>query len=205
MSTVRRVTCVGTAEETTMENSSKPPQAGPDSAALAQFSQCHVGILAHLQDLGRLPALLEPAAQARHIAAATLKFFRDAICPHHADEEKDLFPAVLASAARGAEREQVRSLVERLTREHREVEAAFTRLEPALREIARGHDASLEPAAVEALVRAYGAHAEFEEQAFLPLSQTILGRNSDHMAALGLSLHLRHALPEVLARFAGRV
>lgn len=30
------------------------------------------------------------------------------------------------------------------------------------------------------------------ETEFLPLSQTILGRNSNHMAALGLSLHMRH-------------
>ncbi|MEY2688035.1 MAG: hypothetical protein RL375_2233, partial [Pseudomonadota bacterium] len=31
---------------------------------------------------------------------------------------------------------------------------------------------------------------------FLPLSQTILGRNGDHMAALGLSLHTRHAMAD---------
>ena len=40
---------------------------------------------------------------------------------------------------------------------------------------------------------------------FLPLSQTILGRNSNHMAALGVSLHMRHALPQVLERFGGRI
>jgi len=38
----------------------------------------------------------------------------------------------------------------------------------------------------------YRAHAWFEEQEFLPLSQTILSRNPNHMAALGLSLHMRH-------------
>ena len=38
----------------------------------------------------------------------------------------------------------------------------------------------------------YQAHAAFEEATFLPLSQTILGRNDHHMAALGLSLHMRH-------------
>jgi hypothetical protein len=40
------------------------------------------------------------------------------------------------------------------------------------------------------------------EQIFLPLCKTILGRNGDHMAALGLSLHMRHVLPQVLQRFA---
>ena len=42
------------------------------------------------------------------------------------------------------------------------------------------------------LVAQYRGHAEFEETAFLPLSQHILGRNSHHLAALGLSLHMRH-------------
>ena len=40
---------------------------------------------------------------------------------------------------------------------------------------------------------------------FLPLSQTILGRNSNHLAALGMSMHMRHATPQVLQRFAGRL
>ena len=51
----------------------------------------------------------------------------------------------------------------------------------------------------------YQAHARYEEEVFLPLSQTILGRNSDHLAALGVSMHMRHAMPQVLQRFAGRI
>ena len=42
------------------------------------------------------------------------------------------------------------------------------------------------------MVQRYQAHAQLEEQAFLPLAQTILGRNDNHMAALGLTLHMRH-------------
>ena len=70
---------------------------------LDTFSNCHVGILNHLQELGRLPALLEPAAQARKIAEDTVKFFREAVYEHHAEEERVLFPAVLASAVEGDE------------------------------------------------------------------------------------------------------
>jgi hypothetical protein len=189
-----------------MNQPPKTPGANASSEApLDQFSNCHAGILSHLQDFGRLPALLEPAAQARRIAGDTINFFRDVVYEHHAEEERDLFPAVLASAARGEERDKVQQIVDRLTREHREVEAAWTKLEPALKQVAKGHDATLDTAAVQALIRTYEGHAVYEEQVFLPLSQTILGRNSDHMAALGLSLHLRHALPEVLARFPGRI
>ena len=54
-------------------------------------------------------------------------------------------------------------------------------------------------------MHSYRNHARYEEEVFLPLSQAILGRNSNHLAALGMSLHLRHALPQVLERFAGRI
>ena len=56
-------------------------------------------------------------------------------------------------------------------------------------------DALPPPETVQALVAAYLAHADFEEEAFLPLAATVLGRNDNHMAALGLSLHMRHAPP----------
>ena len=169
------------------------------------FSQCHAGILGHLQALDALPALLEPAARARQIAADTLSFFREAVFEHHAEEESELFPAVLASAHQGVERDKVQAIVDELTAEHRQVEAAWSRLEPKLKAVAKGHDVDMDGADIRALVQTYQAHARYEEEVFLPLSQAILGRNSNHLAALGVSLHLRHALPQVLERFAGRI
>ncbi len=38
----------------------------------------------------------------------------------------------------------------------------------------------------------YQSHAQFEEQEFLPLARQILGRDGNHLAALGLALHMRH-------------
>ena len=164
---------------------------------ITDFSQCHVGILSHLKAFGGLPALLEPAARARRIAEETLSFFRDVVYEHHAEEERELFAAVLASAAKGNELERVKSIVERLTREHREIESIWKKLEPHLEKISKGQTADLDVSAVEALVRDYGAHAAFEEAEFLPLSYTILSRDSNHMEALGLSLQMRH-LPLVV-------
>jgi hypothetical protein len=37
------------------------------------------------------------------------------------------------------------------------------------------------------------SHAAYEEKEFLPLTQTLLGRNSNHMAALGLLMQMRHS------------
>lgn len=185
-------------------NSTPSPTA--DNAPIQNFSQCHVGIVAHLQRLAELPALLAPARQAQQVAAEALRFFREAVCEHHAEEERELFPAVLASAAKGDERDRVQAIVERLTREHRQLEAAWSKLEPALKAVAKGDvHAPLDGAAVAALVQDYQGHARYEEDVFLPLSQTILGRDSNHMAALGLSLHLRHAVPELLEQQGFRI
>ena len=81
----------------------------------------------------------------------------------------------------------------------------YLRVEPKLKAVAKGHDAEIDGAEVTALVETYQAHARYEEEVFLPLSQTILGRNSNHMAALGVSMHMRHAMPQVLQRFSGRI
>jgi hemerythrin-like domain-containing protein len=175
-----------------MTTPATPATSALSAEPVQDFSQCHTGILKKLDLLGELPALLEPAARARRIAEQALEFFSEAIFEHHLDEERELFPAVLASATPGAEHDRVQALARRLTDEHRELEASWKRLAPQLRKIAKGHETELDVAGVEHLVSRYRAHARFEEQDFLPLSQTILARNPNHMAALGLSLHMRH-------------
>lgn len=162
---------------------------------LNNFSQCHAGISARLTVLGELPALLAPAARARQIAEESLEFFREAIFEHHLEEERELFPAVLASAHPGEEAERVKAMIARLTQEHRKVESLWKHLEKGLKPVARGHSSDLDVRELEQLVAEYQAHARYEEAEFLPLSQEILGRNSNHMAALGMSLHMRHSRP----------
>lgn len=183
----------------------QPTSTPPDSSPIQDFSQCHVGIVGQLHTLAELPPLLAPAARARDIAEQTVRFFRDVVYAHHQEEERELFPAVLASAVRGEERDRVQRTVEALTAEHRTVEAHWQRLEPKLRAVAKGQEAEIDAAEIESLVDTYLAHARFEEEVFLPLAQTILGRNSNHLAALGVALHLRHSMPGVLDRFAGRI
>lgn len=159
---------------------------------ISNFSHCHEGILAHLQTMGELPAMATAAERAREQAEQLRQFFRNVIYNHHEEEERVLFEAVLASAEAGAEFDRVTAITVQLTREHRQVEAMYQALEPELKKMARGQSCRIDPAAIDKLVGIYRAHAEFEETEFLPLSETILSRNSNHMAALGLSLHVRH-------------
>lgn len=165
----------------------------PASTPIQDFSQCHVGILVKLDQLRGLPGLLDVAAQARQIAQHALAFFNEAIFEHHSEEERELFPAVQDGATPGDERNHVKALAERLTREHRDLESRWKKMEPGLKRVAKGQDSDLDPQAVQQLVDLYTAHARFEEAEYLPLAHTILSRNGNQMEALALALHLRHA------------
>ena len=162
---------------------------------IADFSQCHAGIFRKLDMLGELPALLEPAQRAREVAEQSLEFFREAIFEHHLDEERELFPAVLESALDDAERFKIQSMNKRLTDEHRELEKLWKSLESGLKKVVKGQFGEVNVSDLARLVSQYRAHAQFEEQEYLPLAQKVLGRNGNHMAALGLSLHMRHQNP----------
>ncbi|MCU0958152.1 MAG: hemerythrin domain-containing protein [Hydrogenophaga sp.] len=159
---------------------------------ISNFNNCHVGILRRLNSLGELPALLEPAARARQIAEESLEFFREAIFEHHLEEERELFPAVIASAQPGEELQRVKAMAQRLTDEHRAIEKLWKSLEKGLKQVSKGQGTELDVSDLQRLVAEYQAHAHHEETEFLPLSEQILGRNSNHMAALGMSLHMRH-------------
>lgn len=168
----------------------------PPETPLTSFTRCHLGIVTQLEGTARLPELVDAANQARQMAQTTLDLFRQTILPHHAEEEAELFPAVLQSA-NANERKPVRGMIERLTAEHREVEGLWKRLEPSVRAAARGNRTEVDAEVMEELVRAFLRHARYEETVFLPLAERILSRNGNHMAALGLALHLRN-VPQVV-------
>lgn len=160
-----------------------------------RFRGSHAGIVSGLEQLRLLPDLAQALRQARTIAADTLDLFERHVIPHHADEEKELFVAVARSAAEGAEKERVDDLVARLVVQHRRIEKSWAALRPAVLAVAGGKDSGAPgfEQAVAGLVATYLEHTRLEEELFLPLADEILSRNPNHMAALDLSLHLRHA------------
>lgn len=188
------------------QTSTSPETHAATESPLEQFTQCHAGIRQRLDTLGELPGLLEAAARARSLAAEALDFFRKAMPAHHEDEERELFPAVEAAAVGPDEAAYVKAIAQRLVREHRHIESLWATIEPALKAMARGHDAALDSGAAHALAAAYRAHADYEEQVYLPLAQRILRRRGDReMAALAVSLHMRHVMPQVLAQYGQRI
>jgi hemerythrin-like domain-containing protein len=179
-----------------MNQPSKPSDPASDNA-VGQFSHAHVGILMQLDRLSTLPALLAPARMAQDTAKRVVDFFREAVFEHHKDEEEALFPALLESAHAGEERQRVNTLVDALTAEHRVIEGLWRQLEPELKHVAQGRSFNINAPVLDDLVSRYQAHAQVEETQLLPLADTILGRHGNHMAALGLSLHMRHQPPPI--------
>lgn len=183
-----------------MTSDAKRVDAAPaDDGPLQDFSRCHQGIIDRFEKLRELPVMLADRGspdEARRVAADTCRFFRDAVLEHHGQEEQELFPAVVKRAAAGDEAGLARSLVHRLTDEHRQLEAMWKRLEPSLKALAKGKDVEPDAALIESFAEAYLAHARFEEAAFLPLSAKILDRYDQ--AALGVQIHMRHALDRIV-------
>lgn len=174
---------------------SDPVTQAPLHEPVERFRGSHGHIVGGLERLRGLPELAEALRQARATAEATLALFEQQVLPHHGDEEKELFVAVSRSAAEGAEKAAVDDLVARLVAQHRAVEAMWAALRPAVQALAAGKTHPLPgfEQAMASLVETYLEHARLEERVFLPLADTILGRNPNHMAALDLSLHIRHA------------
>lgn len=160
-------------------------------APLAGFSECHHEFVAQLHSALYLPELVTAAAKARAMANDLVKMFREGLVVHHAEEERELFPAVLRAAEPGDELEEVRTMVEQLVREHRDMDARWAALQPALEAVARGETPAVDAALIEDMVQHFFAHAHFEEEHFLPVAQKILGRQSEVMALLGRTLHER--------------
>lgn len=165
----------------------------PPMDAVEAFSLCHSSLLLSLERFAGLPGLADAARRASAISGQVLSMLDDTMFEHHAQEEQELFTAVLRSARPGAEAERVQALVERLTADHRQIEALWLRLRPQVQALAAGEPADLPADDVQALVDCYRGHAGGEEREFLPLARDILNRDGHHMEALSLALHMRKA------------
>ncbi|CAD5366346.1 Cation-binding protein [Rubrivivax sp. A210] len=155
------------------------PMPSPVAAALAPLQMLSAGhhradclctalrwLVAHLPGHGA-------DAEACEAARALVKHFDEASTLHHADEELDLFPALVESMS-GSDAACLRELVEALTREHREMEAMWRRLRPALQAVAEGEARPLAPAEVEPLLVLYARHIAREESELLPLAARLI-------------------------------
>ncbi len=151
------------------------PAAGFD-APLDMLSACHGRIEKQCSTLRRLaPHLAEHGADAdaRQAAANVMRYFDTAGRDHHADEEQDLFPALLESMA-GSDAVCLRDITMALTGEHRELHAAWAVLRTQLDSVARGDASALDAAAVDDFIVRHLRHIAREENELIPMAKRLL-------------------------------
>jgi hemerythrin-like domain-containing protein len=173
-----------------------PPTAGFE-VPLEMLSACHLRIERQCSTLRRLvPHLARYGAdgEARAAAANVMRYFDTSALHHHADEEKDLFPALMEAVA-GSDPVCLRELTAGLEAEHRELEARWQRVRAVLERVVAGHGVSLESEDVEALVGLYERHIEREESELLPMAAQLL--SDEDLDGVGRAMRERRGIGPV--------
>ena len=169
------------------------PAAGPE-APLDMLAACHSRVEKQCQTLERLKAHLPVHGsdlQAQEAASAIMRYFDTAARHHHADEEQDLFPALLESMA-GSDAVCIQDLTASLMVEHRALEQRWHGLRMTLQDIAKGLPATLSPVETQEFTLAYRAHIERENQDLLPMAERLLGDTALH--DIGQAMSQRRSL-----------
>jgi hemerythrin-like domain-containing protein len=151
-----------------------PTVPAPD--AFAPLDVCHRRILAVARELEQLVASLDADrvdAESRAVAAAIADFFCTVARRHHEDEERHVFPALLASGD-----EALVQAALRMQTDHGWLEEDWLELEPQLQAIATGIgqcDVDVLRTGVEVFVALYRDHIALEESLAYPEARARLG------------------------------
>lgn len=164
---------------------------------LEMLHACHSRIHSQCSTLLRLvPHLARHGADddARKAAAGVMRYFDTAARDHHADEEADLFPALIESMA-GSDAVCLRDLTSSLAAEHRVLETHWLHVRALLKGVVAGESVSIHSADVQPLVNLYKRHIEREEEELLPMAARLL--SDDQIEHVGRAMRLRRGVPDL--------
>ncbi len=157
---------------------------------LEMLQACHGRIQAQCDTLRRLAEHLATQGndvQAQQAARAILRYFDTAGRHHHDDEERDLFPQLLATGDTTAA-----ALVSRLLDEHQVMDGAWQDLRPLLVDISENLSNQLDAQIAERFIGLYAQHIAVENGSLLPLAGTLL--NEEQLRTLGHNMAARRGV-----------
>ncbi len=169
------------------------PAAGPE-APLEMLAACHERIQHQCATLRRLVAHLAAHgadAEARLAAANVMHYFDTSAGHHHADEEEDIFPALIESMA-GSDAVCLHELTAGLKADHRALEAHWAPVRRVLERVVAGQPALLAAPDVAALAGLYETHIRREEEELLPMAARLLSEGD--LARIGRAMCERRGL-----------
>jgi hemerythrin-like domain-containing protein len=172
------------------------PAAGFE-APLEMLSACHGRVERQCQTMLRLVphvAANGPDQAAREAAQNVMRYFDTSAKHHHADEEEDLFPALL-KAAPETELVPLHELIDALLGQHRELESAWSQIRWKLEGIWLGMKPDLGAEEVGRMVDLYRMHIAREEEELLPLAARLLA--VAELDSVGRAMRLRRGIKDV--------
>jgi hypothetical protein len=158
---------------------------------LEMLAACHLRIELQCTTLQRLALHLlthGSDAQAQSAAGGLKRYFDISALDHHADEEVDLFPALIESMA-GSDAVCLREMIAALSAEHRELENRWQRLRVVLQQVAHGMPAALDADEVHDFVGLYQRHIAREQAELLPMAERLL--SADELDRVGVAMRVR--------------
>jgi hemerythrin-like domain-containing protein len=163
-------------------------------APLEMLAACHGRVEKQCDTLQRLMAWLPEHGcdeQARQAATAILRYFDTAAKDHHADEEQDLFPALLEAMA-GSDAVCIRELTVQLIAEHRRLELLWATLRQSLLTVAAGTLEGSDLPGMEAFLQGYQAHLQKENDHLLPMATRLL--SDEQLTRMGIAMRQRRGI-----------
>jgi len=158
---------------------------------LEMLAACHQRVQAQCALLHRLVIHLGAHGtdrQARDAADTVMRYFDTSARHHHADEEVDLFPALIESMA-GSDAVCLNELIDSLRADHRELEHRWRHLRRTLEQVADGTATALSADEVQAFTGLYERHIAREESELLPMAKRLLG--DAELDRIGLAMRAR--------------
>ena len=166
-------------------------------APLERLSACHGRVESQGQTMLRLVPHLGANGSdqaAREAARNVMRYFDTSARHHHADEQENLFPALLLWVP-DAELAHLRALIEALCAQHRELEQVWSQVRWKLEGVWRGTMRELGADEAGRLVDLYRSHIEREEEGLLPLAARVLG--TAQLDSVGRAMRLRRGIKDI--------
>lgn len=162
---------------------------------LDAMAGCNQRLLHHCAALRRLALYVGECGFDSEAGAASgrLLHFFDHVLPHqHADQEADLFPALIESMA-GSDAVCLREITDGLAQQHRELGRLWLRLRPALLDLASARKDALPVHEIEGFIGHCTQCVAREDGELLPMAARLL--SDDAWSRIGAAMRQRRFIP----------
>jgi hemerythrin-like domain-containing protein len=170
------------------------PSAG-SQPPLDAMAGCNQRLLRHCAALRRLALYVGECGFDGEASAATgrlLRFFDSVLPQHHADQEEDLFPALIESMA-GSDAVCLHEITDGIAQQHRELRRLWLQLRSALLDLASGRASALPVHEIEGFIGHCQAGVAREDGELLPMAARLL--SDDQLAQIGAAMAQRRSRP----------